>query len=190
MTPFARTVLSKVKLDGRSGEWAAYELAPDRYGHWLYSPKGTVYEGRVRDGDVTPWEVGRAPGDAEGTAELHLVPLDGWFVAKWSMPGGSRQIAVDVCLPAVRHPRGWRFVDLELDPFWTEDGHVGVHDQDEFDAAVDAQRIAAADATHALAASGQLVAQLRNGSEPFGRVGWERFQDALGSGLPPILALP
>ncbi len=184
-----QTVLRKVKRGGGFGRWPAYEIASDKHGRWLYSPKGTVYLGHPATGEVIEWEVGRAPADSEGTAEMHLVPPTGWWVAKWCVSQGVRRIAVDVCVPAVLEVDEWSFVDLELDPFWGEDGSMGVHDEDEFAAAIDSGLISSREASSARSATAEIVAWLRDGIEPFGATGWRRFDGALACELPPILVL-
>ncbi len=184
-----QTVLRKVKRGRGFGRWPAYEIATDKHGRWLYSPKGTVYLGYPAASEVIEWEVGRAPDASEGMAELHLVPPTGWWVAKWCVSQGVRRIAVDVCVPAVLDVDEWSFVDLELDPVWGEDGRMEVLDEDEFAAAIDSGLISSEEASSARSASAEIMGWLRDGIEPFGSDGWRRFDEGLACGLPPILVL-
>ena len=182
-----RAVLRKVKLSGGFGRWPAYVVADDVHGRWMFSPKGTVYLGHPVGGDVVVWEVGRGPDELEGMPELWLLAREGCWAAVWYEYRGVRRIAVDVCTPPELVGGEWRFVDLELDPFWNEDGALGVADEDEFVAACEAGLISDAEAVAARATAGELLEWLRVGAEPFGSVGWRRFEASLGAGLAPIV---
>jgi len=183
-------VLRKVKRSGAYGRWPAYEIASDPHGHWLYSPKGTVYRGHPRVGEAVDWEIGRPPGASEGASELHLVPRGRWWVAKWYVSEGLRWISVDICEPPVLADGEWSFVDLELDPFWCEDGSVGVGDQDEFDEAVVSGALGPSLAAAARSAAAEILERLSMGVEPFAEVGWRYFDGDATSQLPPIRTLP
>ncbi len=163
-------------------------MAADDYGHWLYSPKGSVFYGYPPDADPVEWEVGRAPGESEGTAELFLIPSSGWWVAKWYLSAGRRAIAVDICVPAAQINNEWTFVDLELDPFWIG-GSISVHDEQEFASAIESGLISTVEAQCARDTSDQIVAWMRDAEEPFGQVGWYHFNRALASELQPIQGL-
>lgn len=179
-------MIRKVKRPGSFGRWPAYEFASDTHGLWFFSPKGTIYRGYPAEGSSIDWEVDRPPDAPEGTSELQLVPTHGWWVANWYELSGVRHIAVDICVPAQLASGEWSFVDLELDPHWKADGNVELHDEDEFDAAVQSGLIASEEASEARAASNQILDWLREGVEPFGRDGWRLFDEALASFLRPI----
>lgn len=181
-----RTVLRKVKLSGGYGRWPAYEVAADEFGRWLFSPSGTVYWGHSAADGVVQWEVGRGPSASRGVAELWLVPPDVWWVAMWAEADGVRSIAVDVCRPAQRVGGEWRFVDLELDPYWRSDGGLGVADEDEFAQGCAAGVIPRVEAVAARAAADDVLRRMKDGVEPFGSVGWARFDSARSVGLSPL----
>jgi hypothetical protein len=179
-------VLRKVKLDGSFGRWPAYEIAKDEHGLWMFSPKGTVYQGHHADGEVVEWEVGRPPQEPEGMAELWLLPPNDSWAANWYEYRGVRRIAVDVCKPSELIDSEWRFVDLELDPYWGSDGALGIHDEDEFVAACVAGLMSQDQADLARDTADRLLELLRSGVEPFGVHGWDRFEQGQNLGMPPL----
>jgi len=165
------------------GRHPTYELATDRFGTWLFSPKGTIYRGQVGS-EITECEVGQGTAEA-GRPVIHLIPEGEWWVAHWC----ELFIAVDVCVPSELTDGEWRFTDLELDVLAIPDGRVEVHDEDEFEGACEAGLITPEEASSARAAAVDVEACLRNRNEPFGRVGWSRLEDAVNLGLPPIREL-
>ena len=156
----------------------------------MYSPKGTVYHGHSSTGEVTKWEVGRGPGERTGRSEMHLIPMSGWWVAKWEITkDGLMQICADICTPATSDLDEWSYIDLELDPIWREDGYVDVLDEEDFQSALVLGHIDSEEEERARAASNELLKKFRDAKEPFGEYGWECWNEALKSGLPPIREL-
>ena len=78
---------------------------------------------------------------------------------------------------------------LELDPLAFPDGRVEIEDEDEFVAACDVGLISHDEAIKARAASTEVERCLRHRTEPFGRVGWDKLDEALSFSLPPIRVL-
>jgi hypothetical protein len=181
------TVIRKIKRPGGMGRWPAYVLAEDSFGSWLYSPLGCVYRGQSGE-TITECEVGQG-NRARGLPVLHLVPRVGWWFAAWYRIGGAAIIGIDICTPPTRINDEWHYTDLELDPHGLDGGRVELHDEDEFTAACEAGLISATEASEASAAAAELVQCLREKREPFGRVGWDRLDSALGLQLPPITTL-
>lgn len=165
------------------GRHPAYELAADRFGIWLFSPKGTIYRSQIGS-EVVECEVGQGSADA-GRPVIHLIPEASWWVAWWC----ELFISVDVCVPPRRVDGEWSFTDLELDVLAFPDGRIEVHDEDEFESACQAGFISPSEAASARAAVVEIERWLRSPIEPFGRVGWSRLEDAVNLELPPIKAL-
>lgn len=183
-------VLRKLKRTGAFGRWPGYEVAHDRYGAWLFSPAGTVYWGHSSSESVIEWEVGRPPQAPEGAAELWLIPPNTWWVAKWDQVGAMRGIHVDIATPAELAGNEWSFTDLELDPYWHSDGEVGISDEDEFAAAIRDGMIRADEAASARRTADEVVGLLRDGVEPFGEIGWARFDESIGASRRPLWIEP
>jgi hypothetical protein len=184
-------VMRKIRRGKRYfGRWPAYQIRVDQYGHWLYSPKGTVYHGHPYESEIVEWEVGRGPHDKEGKPELHLIPFSGWWVANWGVTkNGLKQICVDISTPATKRNNDWSFIDLELDPIWREDGYMEVLDEEEFQTAIDSGYINPKEAETARLTSTEIMKSLCSKNEPFGDYGWECWNEAVISGLPPIVTL-
>ena len=163
--------------------WPAYAFGVDCHGHWLFSPKGTIYQGQ-RGSTVSECEVGQGDGDA-GAAVMHLIPMDAWWVAAWSRDS-DYPIAVDICTPPILVAGEWSFTDLELDLALLPDGRVVLYDEDEFLESCDTGLISAEEDAHASSAALEVERALRDPSEPFGRVGWEKLEEAVKMGLPSI----
>ena len=182
-------VMRKIKQDGGFRRWLTYDFAADSYGLWLYSPKGTIHQGHTVDGKVMEVEVGQG-NRAEGLAVMHLIPKRAWWVAWWYELDGVGRIAVDICTPPTMVDDEWSYVDLELDLHWSSDGVVGIDDEDEFVAACESGSITSDEAIQARSAATDLVGWMRDGVEPFGCVGWNRFEEGLRSALAPIRTFP
>ena len=120
---------------------------------------------------------------------MHLIPREGWWIAFWCVRGGKSVISLDVCTPPTFIDGEWLYTDLELDPHAFADGRVEIHDEDEFLAACHAGLISRAEAREARAAAQEIEQCLRDRLEPFGRVGWQRLDEASDMGLPPITVL-
>ena len=173
--------IRKVKRPVGSGLWPSYAVGSDSFGRWFHTPRHSHYRGE----NGTRSEVCEVAQDADGTGEhaLHLAPTRGWWFATWRRGGF---LSADVCIPLV--PRGdeWIYVDLELDPFRTADGSVGTEDADELAAAVSAGLIGPAEQRAALHAAERLERAFAEGTEPFGRVGWELLESLVGQRFPPL----
>jgi len=139
---------------------------------------------------MVEWEVGRGPQHTEGGPELHLIPFSGWWVAKFGVTeNGLKQVYVDLSTPATKRNEEWSFIDLELDLNWREDGYTEVLDEDEFQAAIDAGYINPKEADTARVTATEIMKSLCGKNEPFGDYGCECWNEAVISGLPPILTL-
>lgn len=175
-----------MKRSGDYGRWPAYEVDADDYGRWLFSPAGSVYWGHPASGRRVEWEVGRGPGATHGVSELWLLPTVGWWTGRWYEANGARRISIDVCTPPRLLAGDWTFDDLELDPWWDARRGSGIADEDEFLIACEAGLIGAAEGAAARTTADDLLERLRARAEPFGRTGWERFEAASASSLPPL----
>jgi hypothetical protein len=184
-------VMRKIRRGKRYfGRWPAYQIKVDQYGHWLYSPKGTVYHGHPYESEIVEWEVGRGPHAKEGSSELHLIPFSGWWVAKWGVTeNGLKQVYIDISTPATKRNEDWSFIDLELDLTWREDGYTEVLDEDGFQTAIDSGHINPKEAETARLTSTEIMNSLCSKNEPFGNYGCECWNEAVISGLPPIVTL-
>jgi len=189
--------VTKIKRPIGSGSWRAVAIADDDHGQWLYTPPGSVYVGW--DGErATEWEVGRG-NRTTSPPVIQLMPRIGWWTACWYGRGGYERghagdplpsISVDVCTPPGFADGVWSYVDLELDPIRNEHGVVWVDDEDEFEAACRAGLISATEEREARRTADQIQQMLEERAEPFGNVGWDHLERAIGYGLPPLAAQP
>jgi hypothetical protein len=183
------TVIRKVRRPEDKGicRWPAYVMSNDHHGQWLYSPKGTIHRFQVGSKIVRECEVGQ--GDAEaGHPVMHLVPHGAWWFAAWSWVG-EIGISVDICTPPTLIDDEWSYIDLELDPFAFFDGHVEIDDEDEFVAACEEGLISHNEAVEARATATEVEQYLRDHTEPFGLIGWNKLDEAISLSLPPIREL-
>jgi predicted RNA-binding protein associated with RNAse of E/G family len=137
---------------------------------------------------VTECEVGQGTREA-GRPVMHLIPKAAWWIAMWCDDGSLSLINVDICTPATLVHGEWTYTDLELDPHTFPDGRVEIDDEDEFLAACDSGLISPAEAIEARNAAQDIERYLRDGIEPFGRVGWQRLHEAMNLALAPLTAL-
>lgn len=177
-------VVHKVKLTGATGRHAAYALGTDVHGSWLFSPAGSLFRGEI-DGQVGWCDAAQDPA-GRGRPLLQLMPTARWWVACWVATHDGVLVTADISTPAARVESGWRFVDLELDPFRHPDGRLGVEDEDEFAAACVAGQIDADSEAGARREVVDLMAALDRRIEPYGRVGEEKLAQAVALGLPPL----
>ncbi|HVF12865.1 MAG TPA: DUF402 domain-containing protein [Actinomycetota bacterium] len=140
-------------------------------------------------GDPVDIEVGQGTRE-EGLDVMHLIPHEGWWVAAWWELSGTRQITIDVCTPPELSSAEWKYVDLELDPYWTSKGAAGIADRDEFEAECDSGIISPSEAAASRQAAADLLACLKDGIEPFGKEGWSRYENAIALDLAPLRDLP
>jgi hypothetical protein len=178
------TLVRKVKRPVGDGLWAAYRLAEDEYGTWLYVPLGSIYRGT--DGRTSGvCQVGQGDRRPMGAACVHLAPHDGWWFASW----GLSLISIDISCPPVFADGECSYIDLEID-LTGRGSEVRIWDEDEFE---DARRdgwISAAEGDAALSATEEVAAAMRTGREPFGRLGWERLAAAEQLRLRPLVNEP
>jgi hypothetical protein len=181
----APVIICKRKRPKGIGRWGAYELGTDGHGTWLFTPKGSVFRAEL-DGRTTTCAVGRP--EPPGLDVVHLVPATGWWFAVWTDDGERRRLAIDICRPCRRDGDEWSFVDLELDLLQDGDGPLTLVDEDEFDAAVAAGIISAAEQSHAWTAVTELEARVHDGEPPFDGGAWDALAAATAASLPPLTA--
>lgn len=152
--------LEKIK---RPGGVFRFDLTLMRYdddGAWLHGSAGAEWSA-PHDSGVLPFPV--VVLLAEGR------PWVGW----WAADPADPRLEIDVCLPPERTPAGWRYIDLELDPIRHEnDSRVEIEDHDEYEEALRAGWMTAADAELALATAEDLAEALRHGDAPWQARGW------------------
>lgn len=180
---FETVVIRKIKRPKGIHRWPAYVMEEDPFGTWLYSPKGTVFRGQVGS-EYAECEVGQG-NRAEGLHVMHLIPNEGWWVARWALD----HIGVDICTPPELKAGEWHFIDLELDPLAFLNGRIVVEDEDEFEAACEAGIISEYEAREARKTATEIEGWLHDKTEPFGRVGWDKLEKAVSLSLPPIQVL-
>jgi len=179
-------VIRKVKRPEGMGRWPTYVVSEDQHGLWLFSPKGTIYRGQS-GANIGECEVGQ--GDAEaGLPVMHLIPKEAWWTAVWCRAHDS-VISVDICTPPTLIDGEFTYIDLELDPVARSDGRVDIVDEDEFVAACEAGFISHDEAIKARTAATEVGQSMRSHTEPFGRLGWDKLDEALSLSLPPITEL-
>jgi hypothetical protein len=180
----SRTVIRKLKRPATMYRWPAYAVSRDRYGLWLYSPKGSIHRGQV-GAKIGECKVG---SPVDGVPVIQLIPHSHWWTATWCREANTR-ISVDICTPPILDDDEWTYTDLELDPLLWADGHVDVDDEDEFAASCEAGLISDGEAASARSTTVDIVKRMQDGTEPFGLLGWERLDEALSLALPPITTL-
>lgn len=181
-----RSVIRKLKRPDKMARWPAYVVNEDRFGVWLFSPKGTIFRGQSGE-TIGECEVGQG-SLPEGLPVIHLMPKSLWWAASWCWEHET-QISVDICTPSVLSDGEWTYTDLELDPLMWADGRISVDDEDEFATACEAGLISDEEAKIAQSTTVEVVRCMQDGAEPFGHLGWERLGEALSLSLPPIKTL-
>lgn len=160
---------------GSGGRWSAYVLGDDEYGLWLHCPAASKHHQMAGDVWQVPWH------------GVQLIPRGEWWVAWWwDHPQEGRLVTVDVCTPPRLVEGIWTYDDLELDPVDNEAGWLELVDVDEFEAAISQGWMTPDEAEAAQGAAGQIERAMRNSSEPFGRCGWRRLDEAIQLGRPPL----
>jgi hypothetical protein len=180
---YPTTIIRKIKRPEGIARWSAYIINKDRYGQWLYSPKGTLFRSQ-KGAVIGECEVGQGNRDA-GLHVMHLIPNKAWWIATWCVD----HIAIDICTPPTRIDDEWHYTDLELDPIAFSNGRIIVEDEDEFSDACNAGLIPPKEATEARSATTTMVEHLRHHIEPYGQVGWNMLNQAISLSLPPIREL-
>lgn len=177
-------LVRKVKRPSGNGLWAAYRLADDEHGSWLYVPRGSIYRGT--DGRTSGvCQVGQGDRRPMGAACVHLAPREGWWFASW----GLTQISVDISCPPVFTDHECRYVDLEID-LVGRGREVEIYDEDEYEDARQAGWISAVEGRAARSATEQVTELMRAGREPFGRLGWDRLAAGQRLRLRPLVNEP
>ena len=161
-----RMLLEKVKRPAGIAVREIEVVRDDEHGTWLLIPAGSPW--------TTPKSTGRMPADLL----VLLAPKRPW-VTKWWDDDAKRTVEIDVCLPPERTERGWSYVDLELDPVRHEGDEpwVEIEDWDEYDEAVAAGHMSAADALLAREVAEDLAARLRDPADALWALGWQTLRD-------------
>ena len=158
-------IIEKVKRPGGVYVFEAIEIGEDEFGTWLYTAAGTTW---------------RSPNQS-GTVPVHFV---GVFSSARPGPivfAEGSHVSFDVGLPPERTDRGWRYVDLELDPIIRPDGTVEIEDEDEFEEACRAGWIDESAALLARRVADEAVEALKRGDEPYATVGFAWLEAAIRS---------
>ena len=177
--------IRKVKRPCGSGLWGAYDLGTDEFGTWLFTPGGSLYRGE----DGASWgtcEVSQSSPGGPGWPTVYLVPTTGWWIACWRGAEPIHRVDIDISTPPRLVEGVWVYVDLELDPFLTQEGATGCQDVDEFVAACEAGLINAEERRRALAAAAELDDALRRQEPPFDATGDDRLTEAVNLALAPL----
>jgi len=183
------TFIRKLKRPDGSAVWPAYHLSEDRFGTWLFTPKGSLYRGE-RAGAAAYCNVGSPVGP--GVAVMHLVPPAGWWIATfWDQAESSWSITVDICTPPQLAGSVWTYTDLELDVLaGPGTGYVQIVDEDEFAAACDGGFITPVEAVAGRQAADEVARLVRDAADLFASVGPRRLLAAMGLRLAPVRHLP
>src|ERR1051326_2392202 len=179
----------KLKRPDGCAVWPAYRLGEDRFGTWLFTPKGSLHRGE-KAGVAGYCNVGSPVGP--GVAVMHLVPRAGWWIATfWDQAESRWTVTVDICTPPRLAGDVWTYTDLELDvQADSGTGEVQVVDEDEFAAARRCGFITPGEAVAARHAADQVTRLVRDGAGPFAGAGPRRLHAAMSLGLPPVRHLP
>ena len=178
--------IEKRKRPLATGTWAAYVVAHDEHGLWLFTPKGSLYRGE-KDGQVAYLEVGQGHREA-GVDVLHLAPVGEWWFAAWHVVD-EPTVTIDVCMPPLIQGGCLQYVDLEIDLYRKPTGQHGVIDVDEFEDACAAGWISESERAEAEATTTSLSARIEREDYLFDGVGWTIYADACAQRLPPLTTL-
>lgn len=187
--PSGAAFIRKVKRPDGNAVWPAYRTGTDRFGSWLFTPRGSIYRGE-KAGVAGYCNVGSPVGP--GIAVMHLVPVTGWWIATfWHRAEPRWSVTFDICTPPRLSGGVWTCTDLELDVLvGRDDGEARIVDEDEFAAACDGGVIAPAEASAARQAADQVARLVRDGAEPFASAGARRLREAGRLGLAPVRHVP
>jgi hypothetical protein len=167
-----RAVVRLIKIKRPGGRFW-FDLEPvleDDHGTWLYGRPGARWAAPQDGGTLS-------------MAGVVLLAAGRPWVAWWVDDPADRRLEIDVCLPPEPVDRGWRYVDLELDPVRHEPGgRVEIEDWDEYDEALREGWMSAADGRLARSTAEALAAVLRSGDQPWLDRGWHLL--AAGGELP------
>jgi Protein of unknown function (DUF402) len=181
--------IRKLKRPDGSGLWPAYRTVEDRFGTWLFTPRGSLYRGE-RAGVAAYCNVGSPVGP--GVAVLHLIPWAGWWIATfWDQDEPRWSVTFDICTPPRRSDGVWTYTDLDLDVHVLRGTREAqIVDEDEFAAACDGGFISPAEASAARQATAEIVQLVRDGAEPFASTGARHLYTVMGLGLAPVRHMP
>ena len=181
--------IRKLKRPDGCAVWPVYRTGEDRFGTWLFTPKGSLHRGE-KAGVAAYCNVGSPVGP--GVAVMHLVPRAGWWIATfWDQAESRWSVTVDICTPPRLADGVWIYTDLELDvEADSGTGEIQVVDEDEFAAACDGEFITAGEAVAARHAADQVARLVRDAAGPFAGAGHRRLHAAMRLGLAPVRHLP
>lgn len=183
----AANYVKKVKREGGTGLWGAFELDRDEHGVWLDTPVASLYRGA----SCTKVDYCHAGWpDPPGAAMVQLVPRDRWWFARWQRTPQSAHVAIDICTPAQFSKGTWTYGDLELDLLISATGEWALADEDDFESMRAAGLIADDEATEAMATARDLETRLDTRDPLFNQIGWERLRSYADLKLPGIVDLP
>ncbi|GIF21635.1 hypothetical protein BJ973_004920 [Actinoplanes tereljensis] len=155
------TRLWKIKRPGGVYWFDFQPVSSDEEGVWLSGPVGS------------PWGAPHDTGTLPVPVLVWLVPGRPW-AAWWVDDPADRRLEIDICLPPEATDDGWRYIDLELDPMLHErDGRVEIEDWDEYEESCREGWMSPQDAELAQVAAESCAEVLRQGTEPWLRLGWE-----------------
>jgi hypothetical protein len=179
--------VEKIKREGGTGLWGAFELDRDEHGLWLYTPVGSLYRG-TGGADVACCHAGWP--EPPGAAMVQLIPPDRWWFARWQRTPESAHVAIDICTPAQFSEGTWSYGDLELDLLISATGAWALQDEDDFESSRAAGLISDDEAAEATATARALAPRLDARDPLFNRIGWERLRSYADLKLPGIVDLP
>jgi glycine/D-amino acid oxidase-like deaminating enzyme len=166
--------IRKVKRAGATGLWGAYPVGRDGHGVWLYTPGRSLYRGTSSSGEAATCYAGWP--DPPGAPLIHLIPMAGWWFARWQDVPTGAHVAIDLCTPCLYHDGVWSYDDLELDLLKFRHGVWRLDDQDEFEHEVSLGRISAREREVSLQTVSELQARLDQHDEVFDVLGWDRLE--------------
>ncbi|MCA2214384.1 DUF402 domain-containing protein [Jidongwangia harbinensis] len=141
-------------------------FATDRHGWWLGGRAGILLQRGSEPPVVQPSDV------------VLLVPPGEPWIASWNDPAANDiALYVDVTTTPVRDGDAVHAVDLDLDVVRWRDGRVDVLDEDEFADHQVRYGYPPEIVTQALETTGDLVARITAGTEPFGAAGAARLAE-------------
>lgn len=176
-------LIEKVKRPQGRGLWGAYETAADSRGRWLFTPRGSLYQGGTGV-DAAYCNVGSSTGP--GIPVVQLIASRAWWIATFWEPGETAwSVTFDVSTPPSFAAGCWSYIDLELDVVVTSRGELMIEDQWEFDAACRAGWISDDEARCARSAVEQ-IRSLVGLDSGFVAAGLARLAEADALGLRPL----
>jgi Protein of unknown function (DUF402) len=158
-----RERLDKVKRPAGIFWYELVAVAEDEHGAWLHGPVGTR------------WGAPHAVGTLPVAVLVLLRPQRPWAVW-WVADPADRRIELDVCLPPERTGRGWRYVDLELDPVRHErTSRIEIEDEDELEESRRRGWMSPGESELARRAAGAGVRLLGQPDQAWSARGWRRL---------------